>query len=372
MSWKKTRLFSALLAGLFGLASPALAAHPDERGETENLRKRIEVLEAEKEKPEAPLLVEALAKKLRFSGLFELESAYANTEGSDETSDLALATAQLEVEATVNDNIAGHMILLHEEGADESVVIDEAVITLGCSANFCPGKFSLAGGKMYLPFGKFNSHFITDPLTLDLGETNDTAVTLGWAVADRITVRAVVFAGGTDTMGDNAAIDSFAASVQATPIDGLTLGASYLSDLAESGIGLVREDPILGNVYRSSVPGAAAFLTATYGPFTLVGEYVTALKSFDDAVVAAGVDLSGSKPHAWNVELALAPDGRWEFAAKIEGAKDFRNDLLRYGGVISYGLFQNTVVALEYLLADEGKGSEDRTHVATAQLAFEF
>lgn len=248
------------------------------------------------------------------------------------------------------------------------MAVDEAVITLGHSPTFFPGKFSLAGGKMYLPFGKFNSHFITDPLTLDLGEANDSAVNLGWGVADRITVKTTIFAGGTDTVGDNDAIDSFAASVETTPIHGLTLGASYISDLAESGIGLVTD----ASLYTASVPGVAVFLTAAYGPFTLEGEYVTALKSFNAALVTAGADLTGNKPSAWNVELALAPNDRWEIAAKMEGAKDFQDDLFRYGGVISYGLFQNTVVALEYLVADEGNGNENRTHIGTAQLAFEF
>ncbi len=79
---QKAQLFSALLLiGLLSLASPAFAVHPDERGEIENLRKRIEALEAEKGKPAAPLLIEALAKKLRFSGLLELEGFYADTEG---------------------------------------------------------------------------------------------------------------------------------------------------------------------------------------------------------------------------------------------------------------------------------------------------
>jgi len=59
-------------------------------------------------------------------------------------------------------------------------------------------------------------------------------------------------------------------------------------------------------------------------------------------------------------------------AVKAEGADDFQDDLRRYGAVASYGLFENTVVALEYLLAEQNSGDEERTHTLTAQLAFEF
>jgi hypothetical protein len=365
---KKTTLSKAalLMVGLLALATPAFGVHPEERSDLENLRKRIEALE--KEKAEEPLLIETLSKKLRFSGLLELEAAYARVEGGDEASDLALVTAQIGVEALINDYIGGHIILLHEEGEDQSVVVDEAVITLGCSSSFCPGDFSLVGGKMYLPFGKFNSHFISDPLTLDLGETNNTALYVGWTVAQRIDLKVGVFSGETDTFGDNDTIDSWVASLEGTPIEDLTLGASYISDLAESDIGLVTD----ADLYRSSVPGAAVYLSAAFGSFTLEGEYVTATRSFDAPVVAAGEDLTGKQPSAWNVELALAPNDRWEVAVKAEGADDFLDDLHRYGGVVSYGLFQNTVVGPEYLLGDQREGDEERSHTVTAQLAFVF
>ena len=105
-----------------------------------------------------------------------------------------------------------------------------------------------------------------------------------------------VFSGETDTAGDNDAIDAWVASLEGSPLGGLTLGASWISDLAESDIGLVTDE----SLYHSSVPGAAAFLSATCGPFTLEGEYVTATKRFEKAVAAVGEDLTGSKPRRNN------------------------------------------------------------------------
>jgi len=363
-------LVFVLLAG-----TPARAEHPDTRGEIENLKRRIETLEAG-QKEDEPFSLLGLGKRLSFSGLLELEASYADTEGGDEESDLSLATAQLEISTAVNNRIAGYIVFLHEEYADHSVEVDEALMTLTCPVKFLHGQLSLTGGKLYVPFGRFESHFITDPLTLDLGETNDTALYAGWNIADSVAVKAGVFSGEADTAGDNDNIDSFVASVEVLPAPGLTLGASYISDLAESDIELVRDDAVLGNVYQASVPGVGAFLSLALGDFCFDAEYLTATRPFSRTVVEAAVadegELTGRRPRAWNLELSCTPLERWEFALRAEQARDFQDDLRRFGVIASHGLMDHVVVALEYLHAD-GKGEDnDPGHVLTGQLAFEF
>lgn len=367
-------VFGALL-----LALPALAEHPDTSGEIENLKRRIEVLEAERQGDEdAPFSLFGLGKRLSFSGLLELEGSYAKPEGGDEESDLTLATAQLEVSAAVNEHISGNIVLLYEEeeGEDDDIEVDEALMTLTCPVEFMGGELSMTGGKLYVPFGHFASHLITDPLTLDLGETNDTALYVGWEKSELLALKAGVFNGEADTDGDNQAIDSFVASVEVTPAKGVSMGASYLSDLAESDIELARDAADLGNVYRSSVPGVGAFVSLEFGDCTFEGEYLAATRSFSRQVVAAaGEDegeLTGRRPRAWNLELAYAPLEHWEFALRGEGARDFQDDLTRYGAAVSHGLLEHVVVGLEYLRGD-GKGEDnDPSHTVTGQLAFEF
>jgi len=310
----------------------ALAAHPEESSEIENLKKRIEALEAERAEPREPFVLERLSDKLRLGGLLEFEASFARMEGGDDESDLVLATAQLDLEASINDHIDGHMIFLHEEGEDESVVVDEAVLSLTSPAKPLGGTFSLDAGRMYLPFGRFESRFISDPLTLELGETNDTALALGWSRGETVVLRVAAFSGETDTVGDNDSIDAVAVSLEIAPAEGFAFGGSWISDLAESDIALVKDDPLLGNVYDASVPGAAAFVTLSVGDFYLTGEYVTALRSFErDVLVAAQTqiepgELTGRRPSAWNAELSFAPNDRWEVAVKAEKAKDFMDD----------------------------------------------
>jgi len=350
-------------------APAAFALHPDERAEIENLRQRMQALESEQKEPaKKEEGISILDGKVRLSGLLELEGSYNRPRGGEGVSDLALATAQLGVEASLNDHVGGHIILLHEEGEDQDLVVDEAVLSLQGAVAFLPGTFHLDGGRLYLPFGVFNSHLISDPLTLELGETSDTALVASWSLEERLSFKIGVFSGDTNVNGEDDSIDSWVVSLSGSPVDGITVGASWISDLAESDHGLVTD----ASLDTGDVPGISAFFTVTHGIFTVEGEYVTAAKRFDDALVAVGEDLSGGRPRAWNLELAVAPAERWEIALRLEGARDFLNDPNRYGAVVSYGLMDHAVIALEYMYTDQRAGEQESSNTVTAQLAVEF
>lgn len=154
-----------ILALCLCTAGPTLAAEPV-TSSSASLEERIRLLEGR---------VAPLNERLTISGLIEVEGTAGkvkNNDGSsDDASDLTLATAQLGFEGRVNEQVGGNIILLYEEGGE--LEIDEAAIRLE------QGRGSLRAGRLYLPFGAFNSHFISDPLTLELGETRQTALVLG-------------------------------------------------------------------------------------------------------------------------------------------------------------------------------------------------
>jgi len=205
---------------------------------------------------------------------------------------------------------------------------------------------------------------VSDPLTLDLGETNDTAAVIALE-GERWSLSLGAFNGGTDARGDDDQIDSLVAALEFEPSEELSFGLSYLSDLAESDIGLVADSTL----YGSSTPAAAAFISATLGPFGFEVEALGALEDFDQPLIGLS-DLTGDRPLAWNLEAVWMATDRTQFAARIEGANDFQGDLMRYGVTGSCGIFENTVVALEYLYADPE--TDPASHTLTGQLAFEF
>jgi hypothetical protein len=213
----------------------------------------------------------------------------------------------------------------------------------------------------------FNSYMISDPLTLELGETRDTAALFALE-GDVWVLKAGVLNGETDTNGDSNHIDNWVASLELTPVENLTFGVSYINDLAESDNELVQDE----SLYSSNVAGASAFLSVQCGQFGFEAEYLTALEDFDSALVGIGEDLTGRRPSAWNLELAWMPTEKLQLAARYEEANDFQDDVKRYGATASYGLYEHVVVALEYLRTDADIDADDPINVVTAQLALEF
>ncbi len=359
----KVRHLGLAVLTLLVCASPALATHPDSKSEIENLKARIQALEAERGKPTD---LSPLGKKITLGGLLTLEASYAKNEAAKSSSDLALATAVLSTEIQINEQIGGHVILLWEEG-NGPIDVDEAVFVLNSPPPLFGQSLTFIGGKMYLPFGNFNSFMLTDPLTLELGETNNTALVFDldrehWAL------KAGVFNGAADTAGQSDKIDGWVAALELTPAAWISFGAAYLSDLAESGAELVQDT----DRYASNTPAGSFFLSLQSGPFSFVGEYLTTLKHFSSAVIATGLDLTGGHPNAWNLELAWLLNERVQLAARAEGAADFKDDAQRYGAVLSYGMHKNTLVAIEYLYNDPRENAGIQKHALTAQLVFEF
>ncbi len=364
---------AALLTVLFVLAAPALAIHPDANSEIENLKRRIEALESQEtsstQAEDQDLDFGQISKYITLHGLLEAEAYYAKPNDSDEESDLTLATAELSIEATLNEAVGGHLTLLYEEeaGEEDDIDVDEAVISLTSPGQLFGQAPSVHVGRMYVPFGMFNSYMISDPLTLELGETQDTAALFALE-GDLWVFKAGVFNGETDAEGDNNHIDNFVASLELMPVENLAFGGSYINDLAESDNELVQD----ATLYSSNVAGASAFLSVQCGQFGLELEYLTALDDFDSALVAIGEDLTGKRPEAWNIELVWMPAEKVQLAARYEEANDFQDDVKRYGATASYGLHEHAVVALEYLRSDADVAMDDTVDVVTAQLALEF
>jgi hypothetical protein len=368
--WHCILALAALLALPIVAVGTTWAAPPAEtRGEIENLKRRIAILEAQAaagENDEEDLSLADLTERITLHGLIEVEAAYNKPRGGDESSDMTLATVELGADIRVTDWLGGEIVLLWEENETEPVDLDVGVVTLTCPRPLFGLTAGFTGGKMYLPFGKFNSFMVTDPLTLDLGETNQSAALLTLE-GTHWSLRAGAFSGETDTRDDNQAIDGWVAALEITPLESLTFGFSLISDLAESDIALIEDE----DMYRESVLGGAAFVSWTLGTLGMEAEYVTALETFDPVLIGL-TDLTGKRPRAWNLELAWTFAEHWQAALRYEQAEDFQDDATRYGGALSWGLMEHAVLAVEYLHGD-AKGPEGvLEHTVTAQLAVAF
>ena len=202
-------------------------------------------------------------------------------------------------------HVSGHLLLLWEEDETEPLDVDEATIRLD-GEDVIP--LYLEAGKLYVPFGNFESYFISDPLTLELGETRESAAIIGYA-NDLFDVSFGVFNGDIDEEGDDDHIDSFVARAIYTMPESalagleLTTGVSWISNLADSD---ALTDEIDGDSISDKVNGISAFVVATWQErLTLLAEYLGALEAFEAGELAfdGGEAL---EPKTWNIELGYA------------------------------------------------------------------
>jgi hypothetical protein len=290
-------LAAMLLSFSLGLPPAAIAADEPLLDEINQLKHRLSSLEAGRgvaapeEEGAAPWF-----DRVTLSGAIEVEGSIRRDDVTTE-SDIAVATLELGVDAEVSDYSSAHVHLLYEDDPG-TLDVEEAMITLGNTAKF---PLFLSAGKMYVPFGNYESHMLTDPYTLELGETNEGALQIGLE-AGGFRTSVYAFNGDTSNGGDDKAQHygaSFGYGMERKDFR-LDLGADWQRSIRDSdGLfdatgGVAPHDQGVNDY----VPGVAAHLTVGAGPVTLIGEYVAAL----DDLYGAG---SNSEVSAFNLEAGL-------------------------------------------------------------------
>jgi len=351
-------------------------------GGVKSLEKRIQQLEAAVGRE---VTSDKWYDRLQFSGVLEVEAGYSKTDFKDpaaddeKTSDIDLATVELGVDAKIAEHVDGHVLIKWE--ADE-LFVDEGFVTL-IGTEAMPAY--LVAGRQYIPFGNFDSHFLTDPTTLILGETNEGALVGGYRFkGEMIDFSAGVFNGKVKEIDNDDQISNYVVALVFSPLENVTCGASYTSNLAaaETTAEFITDldgDGSTDNI-ASFVGGWSAFVSATFWErFKLIGEYVGASEDFRAGELYDAGDTQKRQPQAWNLELGFAFTDTLEAAVRYEGSDDggdansgeFLLPESQYGAVVNWGFYENTNLALEYLHG-EFEGDYQETDTATLQLAVEF
>ena len=364
-----------------GMITPAAA----DAASNAELEERIKKIEAQVESKSSGGWPE-WTDRITISGVIEAEAGFVNNDYADpgtadtDESDIVLATVELGVDAQIHKHVSGHILFLFEEDEnDDNIAVDEGFIALD-GADVVP--VYLNAGKFYVPFGNFESHMISDPVTLELAETNESAVQVGFA-NDWLDASISVFNGDVDEAGDDSVIDSYVGSVALTvpegaiPNLGLSAGVSYISNIADSDA-LIDELAVTNSVI-DYVPAFGAFIHVAFKEMAfLKAEYIGALDNFQAGEFTAIDGGRAIEPSAWNIELACAPVENLEVAVRYAQTDDIFGGIddagafpeSQYGLTVAYGLFNSTTVALEYLKNDYE--NDDEASVVTAQVAIEF
>ena len=319
-----------------------------------------------------------LSDRLSFSGLIEVEANVGDNFDGDSESDIVLATVELAIDAQINEWVNGHILLLWEEDDTEPIDVDEGIITIGNMEKY---PVYLAVGKLYVPFGNFESNMIQDSLTLELGETRESAVQVGFELAG-FYGSVYAFNGDIKEINDSEKVECYGASMgYGFENDDISfdVGLDWINNIADSdGLTDALNDFAGIDEIDEYVGGLAAHLIVNFGPVMLIGEYVGAIDDFEEGELAAGRKMN---PESWNAELAFTNEVMGKeatFALGYQGTNDAVGALPedRYLAAISVEILENTFLALEYLHDDDyskgSGGTSGNADVVTAQLAIEF
>jgi len=307
--------------------------------------------------------------RVQISGLIEVEAAWQSVDVMDEekedSSSIELATAELVFDVNIHKNVDGHVMFKYE--ADE-VFVDEGFITIIGTEAF---PAYLIAGRQYVPFGFYDSMFVTDPTTLVLGETNQDAVTAGYRFGgEMVNIAIAAFNGSVNKVDSDDHINTFTGGIFTSPLEGLSIGASYTSNLASSDT----FSEFANEEVDSLVGGWGAYATYEFlDRFKVLAEYVGALDSFKAGEIYGEEDTKERQPSAWNVEAGMTFMENLGLALRYGGADDGGAEFLpetQYGAILNYGFF-NCNLALEYL-HDEFEDDAQEVDTFLAQLAVSF
>lgn len=315
-------------------------------------------------------------KRLKFYGAVEVEANWErmsrNKKGDENNSDITLATAELFVEAAINKYVTGVLHFLWEEGSTEPVDIDEAFILLGQTEDV---PWYLMAGRIYPAVGLFESYFISDPITKELFETQDSAVEIGYS-ADWINIGAGIFNSNVHEYSDDPdnMINTYYARAQFSTPEGVipdgsvAAGVAYINNIASSGF---LSEQVPDDQLSELVGGLSFMASASWKMLALQAEYITALDEFKEGELEYAGEHK-AKPWALNVELAVMPWDQWTFAVKYGKAADVFEEFpeTRWGAVASWEFLPDTVLSLEYLHGDYT--NDDSSDTITSQLAIAF
>ena len=261
----------------------------------------------------AGLTISPAQGEVKFSGLLEVEINSLETFTGVKSSDIVLARLELGMDASVSDRVSIHVLTLHEDGETEPMEVDEATITFVRS-----GKSYIKAGRMYVPFGVFETNMISDPLTLELAETRETVLQFGYF--GEAYGSFYVFNGDTIESGVEDKIEHYGFNfgiIRNLPSERINAGIGYISSLGDSD---VVSNFLTGGSGGSAtvteyVGGASIYYNYVSGSFNFFIEYIEATDAFDAA--RFGFNGANAEPNAINIEIGQSSGNTtWAFAVQ--------------------------------------------------------
>ncbi len=332
-------MFVAIVVPYQGYAEDAVS--DSEQGvKTESVR----IYRSPEERREAGL-GKQITEWLKLGGVIELEKEWKNNKirGRDNTEDPDTELAvEMGFEVDYHDWLEAEVLFaIEDNGRRHFQEVDEALIGVNI------GELGLKIGWLYVPFGTFYSHFVTDPL-LEFGQTRGATFLMDYTLWDTVELAGYIFDSEVDKHRDRNELD-WGISVEYVSEDESTrLGGGYISDLAESEEGLLLE---FNEMFLRRVPAWNAYGMFGIPPFEFTAEVVRAIRTFKEFPENA------NQPFAYNFEIAYFPFNFIQFAIRAEHSEEFDGEpAWQYGITTTVAPLENLTLSADYLYGRYKKG----------------
>lgn len=260
--------------------------------------------------------------RLVLSGKVETWVANYRPYSAPYINDIDLTSAELDAFAEMTPWINAYTefsydpLYMYEERriSNSRIYTDSAFITVG---NFRKFPYYGSIGELYVPFGRYSTSMLTDPMIKYIGKTEARAISLSctsYPEDNRVIPYLTVFGfKGDAEVGNSNIAKQFGfdlGSWYESDTKDYELGASYITNIADAyGMqdqGIRSSTYFSGFNYTSkeqlvhAVGGLSVHLEAAYNQYNLLAEYVTALQEFSKKDLS--FNTHGAKPSGGNIE----------------------------------------------------------------------
>ena len=303
--------------------------------------------------PEPPSSGIFSTENIMVNGALEIEGNYDVFNYTDPTekdysaSNFSLAAVEIGLDISLNRNTAGYILFSYEDEEDAKIEIDEGFIKV----DWHEGQWYIIAGRQYVPFGNCESIFISDPLTLELGETRETAL-IGGLNRDWMNVSIGLFNGDvdeTDKEDDHIVNYVFSANTAFSndTFGEIGFGVSYMNNIAESDT-LSEEINTPEGTIADLVGGYGAYFLFEFNDLVISAEYIGAAEHFRAGELSFD---SGSayKPSAFSLEGTYAMTENFYMGVRYGASKDGGDVFAEkvYGCAANHSFFKNTWLGVE-------------------------
>jgi hypothetical protein len=260
---------------------------------------------------------------IELSGAVEaFASENVNNFGNGTSGDINLNTAELDINAMVSTWANAYMSFEFDNSPPDigsrvnnsRIYLSRGFVTIG---NMDVTPVYLTVGQFYLPFGRYASYMITAPVTLTLGRINDRALLLGY-YNQGLYASIYTFPGNNSRTNDSpfrqaGANLGYKFLLSPNGDNNITLGGGVVTDMTDSN-GITSTGNVspefpgfsttpAGSAYplQHNVPGADIHSEFNWGPWSVVGEFISALREYSTEDMTFNND--GAAPKAGHLEL---------------------------------------------------------------------